>query len=424
MLSESYDAIIVGTGVSGLYAALNLAGQKILIITKAKLEESDSFLAQGGICVLKSETDFTCFLEDTLRAGHYENNIEAVKTMISHSRETIEDLENYGVVFAKSKGEYLFTKEGAHSTNRILYHKDITGKEITSKLISKVKKQKNVEIVENAILLDLLISDNCCTGALIKYQDKLYQINARNVLLATGGVGGMYKNSTNYSHLTGDSLVICYKHNIPLENINYVQIHPTSLFQAEKGRRFLISESVRGEGALLYNNHYERFAKETLPRDVLSNLILAEMAKEGSSHVWLDMRPLGKDVILKHFPNIYETCKKMGYDPLNNMIPVVPAQHYFMGGIKVDLNSKTSVEGLYAIGEVACNGVHGRNRLASNSLLESLVFAKLAAKNILLENLPLKMTRNCTYNEKEMEEIRKKIEKIVKGELDYELVRN
>lgn len=424
MLNNVYDVIIVGTGVSGLYAALNLENQKILMITKAKLEENDSFLAQGGICMLKDENDYDSFLEDTIKAGHYENDIEAVKTMINHSRETINDLEKYGVEFAKKDGKFIFTKEGAHSTNRILYHEDITGKEITSKLLAKVKDRENIELVENATLLDIFISDNYCTGALIRYQNKDYCINAKNVLLATGGVGGMYNNSTNYPHLTGDSLVICYKHNIEFKNVNYVQIHPTTLYQETKGRRFLISESVRGEGALLYNSKYERFAKETLPRDILSNLILEEMKKEGSKHVWLDMRPLGKSVILSHFPNIYKTCKENGYDPLNKLIPVVPAQHYYMGGVKVDLNSKTSVNGLYVLGEAACNGVHGKNRLASNSLLESLVFAKLAARNIIATNLPLRKDMNYTYDEDEMKRIRDKVEKMVKGEIEYELPRN
>ena len=211
------------------------------------------------------------------------------------------------------------------------------------------------------------------------------EIYAQDTILASGGIGGRYAHSTNYPHLTGDALDIAKKHNVRLEHLDYVQIHPTTLYSKRPGRRFLISESVRGEGAVLYNSKKERFVNELLPRDVVTNAIREEMKKEGTDHVWLSMENIDKDTILNHFPNIYQRCLEEGYDVTKECIPVVPAQHYFMGGIWVDSDSKTSMDQLYAVGETSCNGVHGANRLASNSLLESLVFAKRAAKAISAE---------------------------------------
>ena len=211
------------------------------------------------------------------------------------------------------------------------------------------------------------------------------EIYAQDTILASGGIGGRYEHSTNYPHLTGDALDIAKKHNVRLEHLDYVQIHPTTLYSKKPGRRFLISESVRGEGAVLYNSKKERFVNELLPRDVVTNAIREEMKKEGTDHVWLSMENIDKDTILNHFPNIYQRCLEEGYDVTKECIPVVPAQHYFMGGIWVDSDSKTSMDQLYAVGETSCNGVHGANRLASNSLLESLVFAKRAAKAISAE---------------------------------------
>ena len=211
------------------------------------------------------------------------------------------------------------------------------------------------------------------------------EIYAEDTILASGGIGGRYQHSTNYPHLTGDALDIAKKHNVRLEHLDYVQIHPTTLYSKKPGRRFLISESVRGEGAVLYNSKKERFVNELLPRDVVTKAIQEEMKKEGTDHVWLSMENIDKDTILHHFPHIYERCLEEGYDVTKECIPVVPAQHYFMGGIWVDADSKTSMDQLYAVGETSCNGVHGANRLASNSLLESLVFAKRAAKAISAE---------------------------------------
>lgn len=378
------DVVIVGTGVGGAFSALNLPEDKqILMITKSDLESSDSFLAQGGICVLRDDEDYEGYFEDTMRAGHYENRKESVDIMIRSSQEIIHDLIEYGVDFAKKDGNLAFTREGAHSRPRILFHEDITGREITSKLLMHVKKRKNVQIHEYTTMTDIIVKNGKCAGILAKTEDgEEMKIYAQDTIFASGGIGGRYQHSTNFPHLTGDALDISRKHGIRLEHLDYVQIHPTTLYSSKPGRRFLISESVRGEGAVLYNKDGERFVNELLPRDVVTKAIKAQMEKDGTSHVWLSMEHIDKETILNHFPNIYQRCLEEGYDVLKEWIPVVPAQHYFMGGIWVDSDSKTSMDHLYAVGETSCNGVHGANRLASNSLLESLVFAKRAARKI------------------------------------------
>jgi len=271
-----------------------------------------------------------------------------------------------------------------HSKARILYYEDITGKEITRKLLQAVKALPNVTICEYTTMIDLLVDDDVCCGIIAKQNEKeeLLQIFAQNTILATGGIGGLYEHSTNYPHLTGDAITLAQKYGITLEHLDYVQIHPTTLYSDKPGRRFLISESLRGEGAVLLNNKMERFTDEIQPRDVVTQAILNEMEKEGSKHVWLSAVNIPAEEIYNHFPNIYEHCLAEGYDLTKQPIPVVPAQHYFMGGIRVDLDSRTSMPHLYAVGETSCNGVHGANRLASNSLLESLVFAKRAAHAI------------------------------------------
>ena len=305
--------------------------------------------------------------------------------MINSSRDTINQLIGYDVDFATKNGEMLYTREGAHSKPRIAYHDDITGQEITQKLLSHVLKKKNITLLTNTTLLDIISDNNKCVGGIIESDDgKVQAVYCKNLVLATGGLGGVYEHSTNFPHLTGDALAIAAEHNVKLKDISYIQIHPTTLFTKEKGRSFLVSESVRGEGALLYDKNFQRFTDELIPRDRLTAAIRKQMAKDNTEFVWLDMRPIiekGID-ITKRFPNIVKKCREEGYDPEKECIPVVPAQHYFMGGIDVDLNSKTSMEHLYAVGETSCNGVHGANRLASNSLLETLVFGERAAHDI------------------------------------------
>ena len=340
--------------------------------------------------MLKDDSDYDSYFEDTMKAGHYENDRESVSIMIRSSQDVIHDLIGFGVDFAHDEnGNLAFTREGAHSQPRILFHEDITGKEITQTLLTAAKIKENIEICEYMTMVDLISKDNTVCGIIaMDRNDQAFPVYSQYVVLACGGIGGLFKNSTNFSHIAGDGVGIAMKHHVEMENLDYIQIHPTTLYSKKPGRRFLVSESVRGEGALLYDKNGQRFTNELQPRDLLSQKIFAQMEKDGTEFVWEDMRPLGEKTILEHFPHIYEQCVEEGFDPRKEPIPVVPAQHYFMGGIKVNLGSKTSMKGLYACGETSCNGVHGRNRLASNSLLESLVFARKAADDMIFGQTP------------------------------------
>ena len=420
-MEQDIDVIIVGTGAAGLFCALQFPKEtRILMITKENVEQSDSFLAQGGICVLKDEDDYDSYFEDTMRAGHYENNKESVDFMIRKSPEIIDELIQYGVDFEKENGELAYTREGAHSTSRILYHEDLTGKEISTKLWNRVEERENIQIKEYTTMIDLICQDNTCYGVVVKDQeDQVRAIMANYVILACGGVGGLFEHSTNFPHLTGDALAISLKHNIALKDVNYIQIHPTTLYSKKQGRRFLISESVRGEGAKLYDKNMERFVDELLPRDLLTAEIRKQMAKDDTEFVWLSMVDMGAEAIKKRFPNIYQRCLQEGYDPTKECIPVTPAQHYFMGGVKVNLDSKTSMEHLYASGENSCNGVHGANRLASNSLLESLVFAKAAANQIIEKNETLHLDQVIDLEQyKDFEQLEEEYKKMVLKEME------
>ncbi len=421
---EKRDVIIVGTGAAGLFCALNIPNdKKTLLITKDAVDICDSSLAQGGICVLKNPDDYESFFEDTMKAGHYQNDKNAVEMMIRNSREVIDDLIDYGVEFERKNGELLYTKEGGHSTGRILYHEDLTGKEITHKLLLEAKSRENIEIAEYTTMLDLLCEDNHCYGIIVSDKNgTIKKIESDYVVLATGGLGGLYENSTNYSHITGDGIAIALKHNIAVKNLNYIQIHPTAFYSKKPGRRFLISESVRGEGAFLYNKDMERFAEELLPRDLLTKEIYKQMEKDKTKHVWLSLTHMDPEMVKKRFPNIYKHCLEEGYDITKECIPVTPAQHYLMGGIEVDLNSKTSMDRLYAVGETSNNGVHGANRLASNSLLESIVFAKRAAKDIAANYKPAG-NKDVLADSKEFFDLKKmqsEYKKLVKKEIERE----
>lgn len=380
------DLLIIGSGCSGLYCALHLPKtMQVTVITKSDLESSDSFLAQGGICMLKEEADYADYWEDTMRAGHYENDPASVEIMIRSSGQVIRDLLAYGVDFQRDEnGQLAFTREGAHSQNRILFHKDITGREITSRLLEQAKKAANIQLLEYTTMLDIISHHNCCYGAVLRKSDgTIERMQAAYTIFACGGIGGLFTHSTNYRHLTGDAVAAALRHQIALRDLGYIQIHPTTLYTTcEEDRRFLISESVRGEGARLYDKHMRRFVNELLPRDELTAAIWAQMEKDGTPFVWEDLRTIPTEELQAHFPNIVAHCAAMGYDVTKECIPVVPAQHYFMGGIRTDHYGRTSMKRLYAVGKTACNGVHGKNRLASNSLLESLVFAKRAAKDI------------------------------------------
>ena len=379
------DVVIAGTGVAGLFTALHLpADKRVLMICKEDMESCDSMLAQGGICVLKDAEDYDAFFEDTMRAGHYENRKESVDIMIRSSRNVIDQLLELGVRFNKNEdGSLMYTREGAHSKPRICFHKDITGKEITTTLLSQVKKLPNVTIMEYTTMTDILVENGSCSGIVAESKEgEVLHIHTADTVMATGGIGGLYDHSTNFPLLTGDACRIAENHGVELEHMDYVQIHPTCLYSEKPGRAFLISESTRGEGAILLNHKGERFVDELLPRDVVTKAIHEEMEKEGVDHEFLSFEKVPEDIITGHFPNIYKRCLEEGYDILKEPVPIVPAQHYFMGGVHVDSASQTTMPHLYAVGETSCNGVHGKNRLASNSLLESLVFAKRAATQI------------------------------------------
>ena len=403
-LKEKYDIVIVGAGVAGLNCALNLPRDKsVLLICKKTPSRSDSYLAQGGICMLRGDYDFDEYYNDTMRAGHFENDPAAVECMIKGSQEVIADLEKCGVKFRKnSDGSYAFTREGGHTSPRILFHEDCTGKEITSKLMRKVKKLSNVQIEPYVVMLDIIEDGKKCAGIVCHdIKEKATKaIYADYTVLATGGVGGAFGNTTNFDVVSGDAVVIALRHGVRVDNINYIQIHPTVLYSEKRGRKFLISESVRGEGAVLLDKNFKRFTDELQPRDVVKNAVLAQMEKDGTDFVWLDMRPVPKDELASHFPQIVKRCAEEGYDVFTQPVPVVPAIHYFMGGVHIDLNGATTLPRLYAAGETSCNGVHGKNRLASNSLLESLLFAKRAAKDIAKNYSPLDLAE-CVKPERE-----------------------
>ncbi|WP_332830438.1 L-aspartate oxidase [Clostridium perfringens] len=378
------DVLIVGSGVAGLYTALNLREDlEIIMVSKKSVNLCNSSLAQGGIAVARGKEDFQSFIEDTLKAGKYENNIDSVKVLVEESMDNINKLIDLGANFEKDENGVLFTKEGAHEINRIVYHKDITGKHVEDILLENVKRRKNVKIIEDCEMVDIYHRDNRCIGALFNKDGETLSIYAKVVILATGGIGGLFKKSTNERIITGDSIGIAIRNNIEIKDLSYIQIHPTAFFSKKsEEKRFLISESVRGEGGKLLNCNGERFVDELLPRDIVTKKIYEEMKKTNSHNVFLDVSFMEKSFLQNRFPNIYNKCLEEGIDISKEPIPVAPAQHYFMGGIKVDLNGKTSMENLYAFGETSCTGVHGANRLASNSLLEALVFSRRGALEI------------------------------------------
>lgn len=440
MKKENYiktDTVIVGSGVAGVFAALCLPQDRdVLVITKDELKECDSYLAQGGVCVLKDIDDFNCYFEDTMKAGHYENNPESVRIMIESSPDVIGTLVNLGVKFdTDDDGEFNYTREGAHRQNRILHHKDETGKEITATLLQIAKERENITFVTQTTMIDFIEKDNKCYGIVCEDEfGEMGAIIAHDIILATGGIGGLFLNSTNFPHITGDSFALSLKHGVELQDMNYIQIHPTTLYSKKEGRRFLISESVRGEGAVLLNENGERFTDELQPRDVVTNAIVEEMKKFGTDHVYLTLPTMSSEEAEKRFPNIFEECRDEGYDMTKDLVPVTPAQHYMMGGVKTDINGITSMQYLYAVGETACNGVHGKNRLASNSLLESLVFAKRAADYIAkdtsvkdddypdidLSSYPEKTVREKEFKKLIMDEIRRKDEDFYAKWCNYE----
>lgn len=390
-MANNYDVIIAGCGASGLYAAINLPSHlKILIICKRELSLCNSSLAQGGIAgVYNSPTDNIQYHQnDTLVAGGFKNNIDAVHTLVSEAARDIECIIKLGVEFDKNPdGSYHRTLEGGHSHHRIFHHADATGDEITSKLLAKVQSLPNVTIMEKTLLCGL---KKTSTGysAFTLHDGGYSAYNCHFMILATGGIGRVYEFTTNSAIATGDGICFAYELGAKIKDLSYVQFHPTAFNNKKTRECFLISEAVRGEGAYLRNCKGERFMHnydtrlELAPRDVVSHAIVLESRKQNSTEFYLDISYKDSDFLKKRFPMIYEKLLEQGFDLTKDRIPIFPCQHYLMGGIDVNDSSETTLENLYAVGECSHTGVHGNNRLASNSLLEALVFSRHAAEDI------------------------------------------
>lgn len=381
--AEHAPFLIVGSGIAGLYTALKLSelGQ-VILLTKDRLEESNTTYAQGGIAAAIDPQDSPeLHYEDTMRVGVGLCLPDAVSVLVHEGPSRVRELMAYGVPFDLLEGEPALTKEAAHSRRRILHADgDATGREISRSLVNHVIENPKITVYEEAMVISLLINDNCCAGVLAQMADgELCSFGAGATILCTGGCGQVYAATTNPPVATGDGIALAYAAGAAISNMEFVQFHPTALF-APPAPRFLISETVRGEGGLLRNIRGERFMPgyhelaELAPRDVVARSILKEMERTGSDHVVLDLSALSSEQIKNRFPNIYETCQQYGLDITQHPIPVAPAAHYLMGGIYTDFFGRTTLPGLYACGETADPGVHGANRLASNSLLEGLVF--------------------------------------------------
>jgi L-aspartate oxidase len=387
------DFLVIGAGVAGLRAAIELAKSgTVLVVAKDSLRESSSEYAQGGIAVALSDDDEVALHEhDTLYAGDGLCDQHAVHTLVEEGPAAIQDLIDWGAEFDREGAKLSFTREGAHSRNRILHaHGDSTGREIARTLYRKAASLPNIRFESYAAITDLLMTENPArraAGALI-FDEKtgaLRDIRSRAVLLATGGLGRVFKETTNPDVATGDGVAMAWRAGAEIDNIEFVQFHPTAL-HIEGAPRFLLSEALRGEGAILRNKDGEAFMQryhpllDLAPRDVVSRAIVTEMRRTGSPHVWLDLTSRDADFVRHRFPRIYETCLAYGLDLARDPAPVHPAAHYAMGGVMSDLEGHSTVAGLYAAGEVACTGVHGANRLASNSLLEAVVFGLRAGR--------------------------------------------
>ncbi|MBI9008603.1 MAG: L-aspartate oxidase [Tenericutes bacterium] len=429
MENKHTDVLIIGTGLSGLFAAINIDPKyHVTLLAKTKVSNSNSNLAQGGIACEYNENKelHESHIQDTMRAGAYFNDEVAVKYLVDNAFDAVKYLVNLGVDFDVSKaGDFLFTKEGGHSTNRILHSGgDATGHNVIKDLLSIVRKRENIEIIDNTMALDLIKQDNRITGCIVlRNQASYYHIYAKKTIIATGGVGSVYGSTTNDLNATGDGIGMAYRAGCVFQNMEFVQFHPTALYSefVTSRQRFLISEAVRGEGAYLRNVEKERFMikydkerMELAPRDIVSQAIYREMYDTWTDHVYLDTKHLDPKYLEKRFPTIFNRCKKEGYILGLDLIPVAPAEHFLCGGIKTDLSAKTTISNLYAVGESSYTGIHGANRLASNSLLECLVFSKAAAKDInnsiesidQVSQTAIKGIPNYNYNYKP---IRKKI---------------
>ena len=385
------DFIVVGGGIAGLRAAIGLAeAGRVLVVSKQEVTESNTQYAQGGIAVaLSDEDEVALHLHDTLEAGDGLVNIEAARVLVEEGPHRIQELIAWGTEFDRSGTRLTFTREGAHSRSRILHaHGDSTGREIGRALIARARTLPNIAFTEFEFTADLCVTGNRVAGALLLAPDGTRQmVSAKAMLLATGGAGQVYSDTTNPSVATGDGIAMAHRAGAAISDMEFFQFHPTAL-SLPGAPRFLLSEALRGEGALLLNNSQQRFMPryhplaELAPRDVVARAIVQEIANSSAQPAlaFLDLRHLDSAHLRERFPRIYTTCKQYGVDITRNLVPVRPAAHYLMGGIKTDLGGRSTIAGLYAAGEAACTGVHGANRLASNSLLEGLVFGARAAE--------------------------------------------
>ena len=402
-MSLETDFIVIGSGVAGLRASIELAksGARVTVLTKDKASESNTEYAQGGVAVVLSDDDNAeLHEEDTLIAGAGLCDVAAVETLVTEGTRYIKQLIEWGTEFDKEGGRLVFTQEAAHSRRRILHaHGDSTGKEIVRALIARARQEKTIVLMPFANTESLIVADGRCVG--VRFLDPILraprEIYARAVILCTGGAGQLYLHTTNPPVATGDGMAMAYFAGAEMADMEFVQFHPTAL-SLENAPRFLLSEAMRGEGGILRNKFGERFMGnyderlELAPRDIVSRSIVAEMRKTGTRHVFLDMTSMSEDFLRDRFPKIYETCKFYDLNIAKDLLPVSPASHYCMGGIRTDLHGRSTIQGLYAAGEVTCTGVHGANRLASNSLLEGLVFGARAGASAIADNYELRIT--------------------------------
>lgn len=394
-MKQHYDVVIVGSGVSGLYAALQFGEDiSVLVMSKRELSLSNSSLAQGGVAaVLDTDNDnYKLHIADTLIAGGYKNDLSALEVLVTEGPSDVLKLRELGVKFdSDSEGNLQMTLEGGHSRHRIAHHKDSTGREIVRQLLELVAQKPNVDMVENTMLCSLKKDSGGGFWLGVMDEEGIHPVFAPYVILGTGGIGRVFKYTTNSAIATGDGITMAYNLGAKIKNLSYIQFHPTGFAPKDATReRFLISEAVRGEGAVLRNAEGNRFVEnydyrgELAPRDVVSRIIMQEGARLGSDEFYLDITHEDADFVRNRFPMIYEKCLEEGIDMTKEWIPIYPTQHYLMGGINVDTKARTSVSGLYAVGECSHTGIHGKNRLASNSLLEALVFSRRAATDIIL----------------------------------------